>query len=75
MSEHVKLEKGWFSGYPEGRVKLPQGPSGDKPLFMYVSFDNLQGPQQVEERWKEMYPYQVPGTLRNTPLHSLNVSG
>jgi len=63
LSEHVGLEKGFFfSGYPEGRQELEKKP--EQPFMMYIAFDDLQGPLQVEEKWRDLYPFQEDETRK-----------
>jgi len=56
ISEHYELEQGWFSGYPSGKVKLTSV-NESAPLFMYLNFESVKMPLQVDEKFESMYPY------------------
>ena len=57
LNKHFKIERGWFSGYPTGRVEYKTGPS-IKPFFVMLNFDNLKLPLNPEDRFRQMYRYQ-----------------
>ena len=57
LAEHYRVEQGWFSGYPTGKVKL-DSVAEVPPLFMYLAFENVKLPLKVDEKFEAMYPYQ-----------------
>lgn len=57
ISEHYQLEQGWFSGYPTGKVKI-ENVNETSPLFLYLDFESVKLPLQVEEKFENMYPYE-----------------
>ena len=56
ISEHHQLEQGWFSGYPSGKVKL-SSVNESSPLFLFLNFESVKMPLQVDEKFENMYPY------------------
>jgi len=63
ISEHYQLEQGWFSGYPTGKVKLTNV-NETSPLFMYLNFESVKLPLQVDDKFESMYPYQEDETRK-----------
>ena len=55
LNQNFKIERGFFSGYPTGRVEYK--PNSIDPFFIMLNFDNLKLPSP-EARFLEMYPYQ-----------------
>ena len=56
LYQHFNIEKGWFSGYPSGRVEYKQNSS--TPFFIMMNLDTLKLPLNPEEKFEAMYPYQ-----------------
>ena len=49
------IEKGWFSGYPDGKIQMENNEEED-PFFLYLAYQSPHMPLQVDPKYLELYP-------------------
>ena len=49
------IEKGWFSGYPDGKIQMENNEEED-PFFLHLAYQSPHIPLQVDPKYLELYP-------------------